>query len=156
MELLRLNHADHSITLSAAPVYLDLGAIGKGYALDEIAPVLASWNIDNALLIAGYSSILGIGSAPEHDGWPVRAGCPEDPPLALHNQALSASGFESRGQHIVDPRSRKLVSPDRRRSWVLAGSAALADALSTAILVMSDEEIDHFCARHPEIAVLLS
>ncbi|HUF63831.1 MAG TPA: FAD:protein FMN transferase [Verrucomicrobiales bacterium] len=156
MEHIHLDADRRCVILSGAPLYLDLGGIGKGYALDEMISVLASWEIENALLISGYSTILAIGNAPDQQGWPVRAGPPSDPPVHLCNQALSASGFETRGWHIVDPRTRKTVTTPRRRSWVFTSSGALADALSTAILVMNDEEIDRFCGRHPQITVMLS
>ncbi len=156
MEYIHLDAGRRSVTLSGAPLYLDLGGIGKGYTLDEMIPVLASWEIENALLISGHSTILALGNAPDQEGWPVRAGPPSDSPLNLCNQALSASGFETRGWHIIDPRTRKPVVTPRRRSWVFTGSGALADALSTAILVMSEDEIDRFCVHHPQVTVMLS
>lgn len=45
---------------------LDLGAVGKGWALDAAAAVLADWDVENALLHSGTSTVLGIGPGPEH------------------------------------------------------------------------------------------
>src|SRR5258708_6869901 len=57
-----------------APVSIDLGAIGKGYALDRATDALADWDITRALLIAGGSSLLALDN-PEGDlGWEVRIG----------------------------------------------------------------------------------
>ncbi len=49
---------------------LDLGAVGKGWALDAAAAVLADWGIDNALLHSGTSTVLGIGPGPLHVNGP--------------------------------------------------------------------------------------
>ena len=94
-----------------------------------------------------------LGNYPEAEGWPVNLG--PDTVVALSGQALSASGFEVQGYHVIDPRTGLPAGKDRKRSWVFAESAALADALSTAALVMTTDEIDQFSQRHPEITVML-
>jgi thiamine biosynthesis lipoprotein len=85
---------------------------------------------------------------PGHDGWLVRAGAPE--PFLLQNEAVSGTGFDVRGAHIIDPRSARLVNLRRIIRWAVAPNATLADALSTAFMVMNRREINAFTRRHPD------
>jgi thiamine biosynthesis lipoprotein len=133
---------------------IDLGGLGKGFALDEISQLYQEHSISNAFLDSGGSTFLAIGNeSPEAEGWPATIG--PYGVIALKNEALSASGFEVQGQHIVDPRTGAPVETDRQRTWVQTESAALADALSTATLVMSDDEIGEFCEAHPDVSVMM-
>ena len=143
------------ITVHNEDRWLDLGGIGKGYALDQMAILLGEANIDNALLDAGGSTLLAIGDGPEGEGWPVGRGIENSPAIALKDRALSGSAFTERGEHIVDPRKGRPVSAFKGNAWALAPSAALADALSTAFLVMDIEEIEALCAAYPEIEAIL-
>jgi thiamine biosynthesis lipoprotein len=131
---------------------LDLGAIGKGYALDQAVFVLKEWGIGHALLNAGGSTVLGIGSMPGAEGWPVHAGGEE--PVILRDNALSGTGFQQKGAHIVDPRTARMVDTRRILRWAIAPNATLADALSTAFMVMSKREISRFCQEHPGVSAL--
>lgn len=69
---------------------------------------------------------------------------------------MSASGFEVKGRHVMDPRTGRPVDTERQRAWVMAGSAALADALSTAALVMTEAEIAALSEAHPEITIMVA
>jgi thiamine biosynthesis lipoprotein len=141
---------------------LDLGAIGKGFALDAALEILKDWGIENVLLHGGTSTALAAGSAPEYEdrggGWPVGVGggwpslgVPDR--LVLSEKALSGSGTEVKGRHILDPRTSQ---PARGHvaAWAAHRQASLSDALSTAVMVMSTEEVQAFCATHPDVSVL--
>lgn len=141
---------------------LDLGGIGKGYALDTALAVLSDWGIDRALIHGGTSTAAALGSPPginpEGVGWPVGVGggwpCPGAPrQIFLKARALSGSGTEVKGKHILDPRTG---DPARGHlaAWVSHPSAAESDALSTSFMVMSTEEIEGYCAEHPEVWAL--
>jgi len=62
--LLELHEAEHTVKLSANPVHVDLGGIGKGYAVDRVAELLRDWSIDVALISGGYSSVLALDAPP--------------------------------------------------------------------------------------------
>lgn len=135
----------------------DLGALGKGYALDMVADVLRThWEITDFLLITGGgSTILGAGTAVDGEPWYVNAGPEGTPSTPLRDSAVSASGFIHQGAHIINPRTGIPVSTARTRAWAFAPTAALSDALSTAFLVMDPAEVAAFHSRHPETSSML-
>ncbi|HSJ01831.1 MAG: FAD:protein FMN transferase [Verrucomicrobium sp.] len=133
---------------------LDLGAVGKGYALDQAVQVLEDWSITNALLNAGDSSILAVGAPPGDEGWIVTVGNKEKIPLRLTDRAVSGSGFQVKGAHIMNPRIMKPIPVSKDRIWASAPTAALSDALSTAFTVMSRQETVAFCTRHSEVEAI--
>ncbi|ACB77033.1 FAD:protein FMN transferase [Opitutus terrae] len=146
----------HTLTSHIDRLHLDLGAIGKGYALDGIGALLREWEIPAACLQSGGSSVLALAAPTGHAGWPIGLGDePAQRSLALADSALSGSGIAVKGVHLQNPRTGR--SADRTtRVWALANSAAASDALSTAFFVMSNAEIAAFCADHPEIGAAIS
>jgi thiamine biosynthesis lipoprotein len=146
-----------------ASIDLDLGGIGKGYALEKAGAVLAEWDVERALIQAGTSTALGLGPGPvpggPEKGWPVGVGGPDPGPgvpraVLLAGFALSGSGTEVKGAHVLDPRTGRSAG-GHAAAWAAHRSAAVADALSTAFMVMSTAEVEAFCGRHPEVWALV-
>jgi thiamine biosynthesis lipoprotein len=73
--------------------------------------------------------------------------------ILLLDRALSGSGTEVKGQHILDPRTG-CPAQGHVAAWALHRLASVSDALSTAIMVMTPEEAEVFCGAHPDVAVL--
>ena len=142
-----LNEEDLSVTLKAEHMVFDLGAIGKGYALDQAAVTLNEWGIEHALLNAGDSTLLAMGKPPNEDAWIVTL-AEGAQALSLKDRALSGSGFMVKGAHIMNPRTLRPMAIQEQRSYALAPSAALSDALSTAFMIMDREEVLTLCQQY--------
>jgi thiamine biosynthesis lipoprotein len=151
-------------------VRVDLGGIGKGYAVDLAAEVLEEWGIESALVHGGFSSVLALEPPPGEDGWPLTLSDPGDGSTVLarvsvRQTALAASGVQ-KGGHIVDPRTGQPAS-GRAAAWVAMtrpdaarigpgtdegpriAPAAVSDALATAFMLLDLDELEAFCARSP-------
>ena len=142
-------------------IEFNLGAIGKGYAVDRAGAWLLKKEVKNWLVHGGRSSILAHGSHGSHAGWPVGLQNPllPDKPFAtllLQNEALATSGtavqwFRHAGRrygHILDPRTGWPVESLLSVS-VIAPDSALADALSTAFFVLGVEKSLAYCDNLP-------
>jgi thiamine biosynthesis lipoprotein len=153
---------------------INLGSIGKGYALDRAAEVLAGRGIQHHLLHGGQSSLLARGSrghfpdeeAQSGEGWWIGLRNPLRPnqrmaEVRVVNRALATSGsavqfFVHQGRrygHILDPRSG-WPAEGSLSTTVLAPTAAEADALSTACYVLGRDAALAFCRGRPEIGLI--
>jgi len=146
----RIDAAAGTVFLPEAGMKLGLGGIAKGYALDRAAAVLGRRGVSSFLLMAGGQVYAG-GTK---NGMPWRVGirdprgAPDDyfAMLAVTDASVSTSGdYESfflaegvRYHHILDPRTG-MPSRTLRSATVISHDATLADALSTAIMVMGGE-----------------
>lgn len=163
MELLEIDAEEYSVGWRAGGnrvgASLDLGGVGKGYALDRIAAILGDWQIQDALIHSGQSTVLALGTPDEEQLWAVALRDPRNPEqmlgeMYLHNRAMSGSGMVAHGQHIVDPRTGE-AAQGKLSTWAIADSAAYSDALSTAFMVMSPEAVEQYCQQYEGVVGLL-
>lgn len=160
MNLLEIDEKGMTCGVSAEGVKIDFGGIGKGYAIDQMAKVLEEWSIGQALVHGGLSTVRAIGLPPGRDAWRLGMrripGYPEKPPpLFLRERSISGSASGMENQHIIDPRQGRPVQA-HSGAWSIATSATISDALSTAFMVMSVEEVEAYCKSHSETGALLA
>ena len=165
-DAVQLDRKNHTVTFSRKGIELNLGAIGKGYALDHAAAHLRSAGGTHALLSAGRSSLLALGG--RGLGWRIDLVSPlvEGRAIAglwLRDAALGTSGSGEQfvianGQrygHVIDPRTGWPAN-GLLTATVVASDGAVADALSTAFLIGGIELTDRYCAEHPGVLALIT
>jgi thiamine biosynthesis lipoprotein len=158
MKMLELNTDGLTVMVTDRGVNLDLGGIAKGFAVDKIAEVLHEWGIDKALIHGGASSVRALKKPLGKNGWPVTLTDPTNQQilarLQLEEEVFSCSGIEA-GRHIINPLTGQPVT-DRKACWIrLKENAALADALTTAGMIMPLEKIHNLPVRIPDISLML-
>ncbi len=167
--LLSLDPVRRTIGFQRPGVVINLGSIGKGYAIDRVARLIADhWWPTSALIHGGRSSLYALGSPPGRfaDRWQVALRNPFRPEkplgiLRLRNRGMGTSGisfqrFEAGGRvfgHLLDPRTGEPAMGPASVT-VLAPTAAEADALSTAFYLLGLEASTEYVRRHPEVAAL--
>ena len=160
LDHLKLSDEDFSAEVLTEGVQFDLGGIGKGYAAEKMAEILREWSLGQALVLAGASSVLSVSVPEGMTGWPIKLRHPgnREDVLArfeLTEGAISGSG-KQKGQHIIAARSVEGVPVEGRlAAWAMAPDAVAADALSTAFMMLSAEEIDHYCLANPGTAAII-
>jgi FAD:protein FMN transferase len=128
---------------------IDVGSIGKGYAVDRAVEILRANGIKNALVDAGQSSIYGMGAPPGKSSWEVHLRDPSncvDPTVMLSDNSVSTSeqtppsllGNETAG-HIIDPENGKPLETKYALS-IVARTGTETDALSTTLLLVGPEK----------------
>lgn len=164
-----LDTASRTVKFLRRGLELNFGAIGKGYALDRAAALLArDWGIRSALLHAGGSSVFALGTPPSDPrGWPIAVRHPSEPDRTLATVRLCDEGFgtsaatfqffEYNGKklgHLLDPRIGWPASGTASASCV-APTAAEADARSTAFFVLGASAAEEQCRSRPDLAAIL-
>ena len=145
-------------------VQLDFSAIAKGYAVDEVWELLAQAGLSDFLVEIG-GEVRTRGLRADGRDWsigienPDRSGVAEA--VRLRDAAIATSGdyrnyFQYQGRrysHLLDPRTGWPVAHDLTAVSVISDTAAMADALATALLVLGPAdglelaEREHIAAR---------
>ena len=167
IEFLRFDDDNKTVSFANPHVEINLGGIGKGYALDRMNERLEASPLEDWLLHGGHSSVVARGDHNGLGGWPIGIKDPLFPQqrwanLILTDQAMSSSGtavqsFRHDGKrygHILDPRSGWPVE-EMLSVTVVAPTAAEADALSTAFFVVGLEKIAEYCDNHPNVGAIV-
>jgi FAD:protein FMN transferase len=167
MHKITLDRDKMTVRFSHPGIEINLGSIGKGYALDRAASLMRGRGVRSALISGGSSSLIAIGDNGGGEGWAVGIRHPvfkntRIAKLALSDRAMATSGsaeqyFEKDGKrygHIIDPRSG-VPATGILSVTVVTPAAALADALATAFFIEGRTLAEHYCSTHPEIVVVM-
>ncbi|WP_229106722.1 FAD:protein FMN transferase [Paenibacillus sp. 1001270B_150601_E10] len=165
---IELDENEMTIKLEKEGMSMDLGAIGKGYAADQIADYLRSEKVESALIDLGGSSILTIGSKPDGTAWQVGLQEPDKGPgehiaiIPLQNNTIGTSGvyeryFVDNGiryHHILDSNTGAPTTNGILSVTIIGGTATAGDALSTAAIVKGLEEGMSYIENTPDMEAI--
>ena len=140
------------VFLPMAGMSLDLGGIGKEYAVDRVLEMAAQWGVRDVMIDFGCD-IRVTGESPHAGGWRVGIEHPDDPGrcwggVLIRERAVATSGdylrsFEVDGRrygHIIDPRNGRPIENGCTAATVIAQSCTEAGVLSTAALVLGQKD----------------
>jgi thiamine biosynthesis lipoprotein len=163
-----LDAEQRTVQFRRSGMELDLGGIAKGYAVDRVVELLREYQIERALISAGGSTLYGLGTPPDSQGWPVKLRDPIFPhdatkspsTVILKNQALSVSGsyekfFKVRGatySHIMDPRTGRPVE-NMLSVAVISQTGTDGDALDNMFYVQGVERGKALLPLYPGVEV---
>jgi len=149
-----LDVAARTVRFARPGLELNLGSIGKGWALDRVAAGLRAASVERALLSAGGSSQRAWGPRP----WEVALTSAGETlaTLRLRDAAIGTSGAAEqhvevdgrRYGHVIDPRTG-WPAEGVRSATAIAGDAAAADAFATAFFVGGEDVGRAVCAARP-------
>jgi FAD:protein FMN transferase len=157
--VMRLDPAASTVSFTHPAARIDLGAVGKGYAIDCAIGLLREQRVTCALLHGGTSSVHAIGAPPDQSGWRIswrpsggRATVVSLRDAALATSAVYGKSFRAGGReygHVLDPRSG--APTEAARAARVTGPRSLeCDALSTALLVAGASWLPVLRQRFPE------
>lgn len=151
LEYLQLGSGDSVLKLR--DIHLDLSAIAKGYAAQQVGALLGSKGMSNYLVEVG-GELQVAGHNRKGLPWRIAIEAPSimqagvQEVIALSDQGVATSGdyrnyFEKDGvrySHTIDPRTGSPITHSLASATVLADTAGIADALATAFMVMGAEK----------------
>ncbi len=157
-----IEYSIDSIFYSDPGCGIDLGGIGKGYAVDSVAVYLEDNGIEEYIVEAG-GDLLVSSDSPKSIGirHPREHGALIDT-LYVANGAVASSGdYEkffiadsTRYCHIIDPATGYGVS-DLASVTIITDKAYLSDAFATAVFVMGKDMGIHFLIQNSLSALLI-
>lgn len=152
-DYLKIDEQAQTVFLTKSEVQLDVGAIAKGFATEQVAKALKKQGLKHAIINAGGNVRL-IGSKPEDKTWSIgiQSPNPKDSGSLASIEVQKDYSFVTSGDyqryylvngkmihHIIDPDT--LMPADHQRAvTVLTKDSGIADALSTTLFTLSYEE----------------
>jgi len=153
LQRLELDPDEFAVHAGEGGASVDLGGIGKGYAVDRMAEVLEEWEIPRALVHGGYSSVLALEPPAEGSGWALTLSAPGPGDgrvlarMAARRQAFSASGVR-KGDHILDPRTGRPADSGLVSVTVVDAHAGAAEVWSKALFVVGRGSLRGYAEEH--------
>lgn len=159
-------HMDDAVTLDAGCA-VDLGGIAKGYASQQVADILRAHGVTSAVVSLG-GNVYVCGSKPDGTPWNVGiqdpAGSGYAAMVSLTDRFAVTSGgyqryFEAEDgtvyRHILDPRTGCPADSDLLSVTIISDDGTAADAYSTALYVMGEQEAVSFWRAHGGFELIL-
>ena len=153
MEDVIVDEQQGTVFLADPALFIDLGAVAKGYAVERVAEMIESRGWNSVIINAG-GNVRAIGAKEDGENWTVGVTNPNTElseeyvgKVSVQNRAVVTSGgyqryFTVDGRryhHIINKTS--LMPEDRFLSvTIIADDSGYADALSTAVFNMDFEE----------------
>lgn len=147
-------------------IEFDLGAIGKGVALDTIKPILQNQGIKNGIISFGESSILALGTHPNGEEWPLGIRNVANTEEFVHvfstsNQTITTSGSividddgtSIKRKHIISPASGMPVE-NKKVISIKSDSATLGEFLSTTFLILPENDKKILLDKFKKVEIL--
>lgn len=163
----KVDYEKRTVQFTQPGVRLDFGGIGKGYALDVVAPMFKAAGIESALLSGGDSSYIAIGAPPGTDGWTIvidKLYPGKDDfvdKVTIKDEAFTTSSgegrvFEKDGKrfsHIFDPRTGDPVA-ETLGTMIITPGGAWGEVLSKTLMIYKEDEVRAYCEKHPEVKAI--
>ena len=159
-------HMDDAVTLDTGCA-VDLGGIAKGYASQQVADILRAHGVTSAVVSLG-GNVYVCGSKPDGTPWNVGiqdpAGSGYAAMVSLTDRFAVTSGgyqryFEAEDgtvyRHILDPRTGRPADSDLLSVTIISDDGTAADAYSTALYVMGEQEAVSFWRAHGGFELIL-
>ena len=155
-----------SISLDAGCA-VDLGGIAKGYASQQVADILQAHGVTSAVVSLG-GNVYVCGAKPDGSAWNVGIQDPTSSGYAATVALTDCFAVTSGGyqryyvaqdgtvyQHIIDPRTGRPADSDLLSVTVISDDGTAADAYSTALYVMGEQEAVSFWRAHGGFELIL-
>ncbi len=165
---IQINPNEKVVKLKRPGQQIDLGGIGKGYAGEKIVDIYQNYSVLSGFINLGGNAVL-VGKPPLKKDWKVGIRNPFSNDgkifgaVRVKNRSVVTSGgyeryYEKEGfkyHHILDPRTGFPAETEWQSVTVISESSSFADALSTAIFVLNQEETVRLIEKNPSVEVIM-
>jgi FAD:protein FMN transferase len=161
-----LDEENRTVYLSHDRMEIDLGGFGKGYGLARVHKMFLDFKVENAFLSFGESSILTMGHHPAGDHWKIGLNNYVNPGHNIYMFTQNQGSVSTTSNFYVDDEGvlhshRHVINPftgypveDFVTVSVQSVCPVVAEILSTAFLVLSDNVIETICLDIAECEVV--